>query len=75
MVAPLPYSYGGLCGMRGCCPFSWRAESVRSPEIAQRWAADGTTPVGSTHEQFSAHMRSEVDKWRKLVKDMGLALR
>ena len=50
------------------------AESVRSPEIAERWAADGTIPVGSTPEQFSDHIRSEVSKWRKLVKDMGLVL-
>ena len=50
------------------------AEAVQSPEVAQRWAADGSIPVGSTPEQFSAHIRSEVNKWRKLVKDMGLVL-
>jgi tripartite-type tricarboxylate transporter receptor subunit TctC len=50
------------------------AESVRSPEIAQRWATDGTIPVGSTHEQFNVHVRTEVAKWRKLVKDTNLEL-
>ena len=50
------------------------ADVVHSPEIAQRWAADGTTPVGSTHAQFNLHIRAEVEKWRKLVKETGLAL-
>jgi tripartite-type tricarboxylate transporter receptor subunit TctC len=50
------------------------AEAVKSPETAQRMAAEGSTPVGSTPEQFSAHIRSEIAKWRKLVKDAGLAL-
>jgi tripartite-type tricarboxylate transporter receptor subunit TctC len=50
------------------------AEAVKSPDIAQRLSADGTTPVGSNSEQFTAHVRSEVGKWRKLVKDVGLTL-
>ena len=35
---------------------------------------DGSTPVGTSPEQFSAHIKSEIAKWRKLVKDAGLAL-
>jgi len=50
------------------------AESVKSPETAQRFAAEGSTPVGSTPDQFSAHIRSEVAKWRKLAKDAKLVL-
>jgi tripartite-type tricarboxylate transporter receptor subunit TctC len=50
------------------------AESVKSPETAQRFAAEGSTPVGSTPEQFSAHIRSEIAKWRKLVKEAKLVL-
>jgi len=50
------------------------AEGVKSPETAQRLAAEGSTPVGSTPAQFSAHIRSEIAKWRKLVKDAGLVL-
>jgi tripartite-type tricarboxylate transporter receptor subunit TctC len=50
------------------------AEGVKSPETAQRLAAEGSTPVGSTPDQFNAHIRSEIAKWRKLVKDAGLAL-
>jgi tripartite-type tricarboxylate transporter receptor subunit TctC len=50
------------------------AESVKSPETAQRLSAEGSTPVGSTPEQFSAHIRSEIAKWRKLVKEAALVL-
>ena len=50
------------------------AESVKSPETAQRFAAEGSTPVGSSPDQFGAHIRSEVAKWRKLAKDAALVL-
>jgi tripartite-type tricarboxylate transporter receptor subunit TctC len=50
------------------------AEAVTSPDVAKRLAADGSTPVGSTPEQFSAHIKSEIAKWRKLVKEAKLEL-
>lgn len=50
------------------------AESVKAPDTAQRLSAEGSTPVGSTPEQFQAHIRNEIAKWRKLVKDAGLVL-
>jgi tripartite-type tricarboxylate transporter receptor subunit TctC len=50
------------------------AEAVKSPETAQRLSAEGSTPVGSAPDQFSAHIRKEIAKWRKLVKDAGLVL-
>ena len=49
-------------------------DALKSPDIGQRLAAEGSTPVGSTPEQFGAHIKSEVAKWRKLVKDAGLVL-
>jgi tripartite-type tricarboxylate transporter receptor subunit TctC len=50
------------------------AEGVKSPEAAQRFSAEGSIPVGSTPDQFSAHIRSEIAKWRKLVKEAKLEL-
>ena len=49
-------------------------EALKNPEIAKRLAADGSTPVGSTPEQFSAHIRSEMAKWNKLAKAAKLDL-
>lgn len=50
------------------------AAAVKSPEVAKRLAAEGSTPVGSDSEAFSAHIRSEVAKWRKLVQEAGLKM-
>ena len=48
--------------------------ALKDPEVAKRLARDGSTPVGSTPEEFSRHIKSEVDKWRKLAKDARLQL-
>jgi tripartite-type tricarboxylate transporter receptor subunit TctC len=50
------------------------AEAVKSPDVAQRLTADGSIPVGSTPEQFDKHIRSEIAKWKKLVKEANLQL-
>ena len=49
-------------------------EALKSPDVAKRFAADGSTPAGSTPQQFSAHIKSEIAKWRKLVKEAKLDL-
>ena len=50
------------------------AEAVNSPEIRQRFTSDGSTPVGSKPDEFSAHIKAEITKWRKLVKEARLQL-
>jgi tripartite-type tricarboxylate transporter receptor subunit TctC len=49
-------------------------EALKSPEVVQRLAADGSTAVSSSPEQFGAHIRSEMAKWRKVVNEIGLVL-
>jgi tripartite-type tricarboxylate transporter receptor subunit TctC len=48
--------------------------ALKSPDVAQRLTMEGSTPVGSSPEEFSAHIKSEIVKWGKLAKDAGLAL-
>jgi len=48
--------------------------ALKSPDVVQRLAADGSTPVGSSPAEFGAHIKSEIAKWRKLVKDTSLVL-
>ena len=48
--------------------------ALKEPDAAQRLAADGSVPVGSSPDQFSAHIKSEIAKWQKLVKDAKLVL-
>jgi tripartite-type tricarboxylate transporter receptor subunit TctC len=50
------------------------AEALQSPDVAQRLAADGSAPAGTSPEQFSAHIKSEIAKWRKLAQDANLVL-
>ena len=50
------------------------AESLKLPDVVQRLGADGSTPVGSTPEQFGAHIKFEIAKWRKLAKEAKLEL-
>jgi tripartite-type tricarboxylate transporter receptor subunit TctC len=45
---------------------------VHDPELAQRYAADGAEGVGSTPQQFAAHIKAEHDKWAKLIKETGI---
>jgi tripartite-type tricarboxylate transporter receptor subunit TctC len=51
------------------------AEALKAPDVVKRLGADGSTAVGSRPEAFSAHIRSEIENWRKLVKEAGLALK
>jgi tripartite-type tricarboxylate transporter receptor subunit TctC len=49
-------------------------KASRSPEIIERIAPDGGEPVGSTPEQFGAHIAREISRWRKVVKDAGIKM-
>ena len=40
---------------------------LRTPEVRDRLASDGSEPVGSTPEEFAAHIRSEIAKWQKVI--------
>ena len=50
------------------------ADAVKAPDVSERLTSDGSTPVGSTSEQFSAHIKAEIAKWRKLAQAAGLQL-
>jgi tripartite-type tricarboxylate transporter receptor subunit TctC len=43
-----------------------------SADMKERLAAMGATPGGGGAEQFSAYIRSETEKWAKVVKTAGL---
>jgi tripartite-type tricarboxylate transporter receptor subunit TctC len=47
---------------------------LRSPGATERLTADGSEAVGSTPEQFGAHIKSEIAKWGKVVKAAGISV-
>ena len=44
---------------------------IALPEVRDRMAAEGADFVGDTPEQFTAFLRSEIEKWGKAVKASG----
>ncbi len=51
------------------------AESVKAlnqPDVKGRFGAAGLDPIGSSPEQFGAHISSDIVKWGKIVKATGL---
>jgi len=50
------------------------ATAIKSRDIAQQFESDGWTLVGSTPEQFQALIQSDLDKWTKVIKSIGLVL-
>jgi tripartite-type tricarboxylate transporter receptor subunit TctC len=51
------------------------AETVKvlaRPEVKQRFGTTDLELIGSTPEQFAAHVKSEIEKWGKIVKATGM---
>jgi tripartite-type tricarboxylate transporter receptor subunit TctC len=48
------------------------ATAMHSPDMAKRLAAEGSDPVGSSPAEFTAHIRSEIDQWSRVVKQAGI---
>jgi tripartite-type tricarboxylate transporter receptor subunit TctC len=44
------------------------ARALRLPEVKERLAADGAEPVGNTPEEFTAHVRAELEKWSRVAR-------
>ncbi len=47
------------------------ARAVKASDLTERMRQQGMEPIGSTPEQFDALIRSEIEKWAKVVKQSG----
>ena len=45
------------------------AAALRKPDVIEWMKQNGLDPVGSTPEEHAAHIRAELAKWAKIVKD------
>ena len=50
------------------------AAIVALPDVRSRFAKLGVEPVGSTAEEFAGLIKAEAPKWRRMIKDMNLAV-
>jgi tripartite-type tricarboxylate transporter receptor subunit TctC len=47
-------------------------DALRDPGVREKLSSQGLTLVGDTPEQFTAYIRSEIEKWGKVGKAAGL---
>jgi len=47
------------------------AKIMRSADMKARMASDGLVPIGSSRAEFAAHIRTEIDKWAKVISASG----
>jgi len=45
---------------------------VAMPDVRARLAALGFEPIGSTPKAFAERIRSEIDKWAKVIRAAGI---
>jgi tripartite-type tricarboxylate transporter receptor subunit TctC len=48
------------------------AQAMRAPEVRERMATLGAVPVADTPEHFAAFVRSEFERWGRLVRDANI---
>ena len=46
--------------------------ALKAADIKDRFFKDGIEPIGSTPEQFAAHIRAERAKWEKVIESAGI---
>lgn len=46
--------------------------ALAMPDVREKLIGVGMTPVGGTPQQFTALIRSEVERWRRLIKTRGI---
>ena len=45
---------------------------LQQPEMKERFLALGVTPIISTPESLTAYLKSEIARWGKIIKEMGI---
>lgn len=48
--------------------------TLQDPGVRNIFVSDGAEPIGNTPEQFAAIIRTDVDVWRKVIRDAGIKL-
>ena len=47
-------------------------QALKSPDVLERFAAQGTEPLGGSPEQAAAYVKQELDRWGPVVKRAGI---
>ena len=46
-------------------------KAVHSPEVTERFAADGAEPFTNSPQEFRAYIKAEIDRWAPIVRAIG----
>jgi tripartite-type tricarboxylate transporter receptor subunit TctC len=50
------------------------AKIMHGPEMKKRMTNDGLVAIGGTRAEFAAHIRSELDKWARVIRASGATI-
>ncbi|MGE0850200.1 MAG: Bug family tripartite tricarboxylate transporter substrate binding protein [Hyphomicrobiaceae bacterium] len=50
-------------------------EALRSPEVKEKYLAVGATAVGNSSEEFTAYVKSETERWGKVIATAGIKIK
>ena len=70
-------SWAGICAPGGTPRplidrvYTEVVKTLKVPDLRDRLMRDGIEPIGSTPEQYAEHIKKEMVKWGKVVKDSG----
>jgi tripartite-type tricarboxylate transporter receptor subunit TctC len=45
---------------------------MKSPELAEYLKREGSDPVGSSTAEYTAFLRDEIGKWKKVIERAGI---
>jgi tripartite-type tricarboxylate transporter receptor subunit TctC len=45
---------------------------LQTPDVKEKFAADGGDPAGTSPEEFGRYIKSETEKWQKVAKAAGI---
>jgi tripartite-type tricarboxylate transporter receptor subunit TctC len=50
----------------------WCADAMRAPELKPKWDLQGLTAVGSTGDEFSAHLRKQSEDYARVIREANI---
>ncbi|MBX9844391.1 MAG: tripartite tricarboxylate transporter substrate binding protein [Xanthobacteraceae bacterium] len=50
----------------------WCAEAMRAPDLKPKWDLQGLSPVGSTAEEFGAHLKKQSDDYARVIREANI---
>jgi tripartite-type tricarboxylate transporter receptor subunit TctC len=51
------------------------AEALHSPEVKDKLSSQGAIAVGNSAEEFHAYVKSEIDRWGKVIAATGIKIK